>query len=103
MLLHMTGLDRVNEVNRYHFATDEGTVDYDDLVAMVEAGLARGPSKWSEELGGLSFFHVTPAGVEAAVKAKAEADVVKVKKKVVKAKKGVAKKEKKAKKKGAEG
>lgn len=43
ILLHMTGLDRSKEPYRTHFATDEHGSDWDDLQALVVAGLVRPP------------------------------------------------------------
>ncbi|MHB2015354.1 MAG: hypothetical protein ACYCW6_00240 [Candidatus Xenobia bacterium] len=62
ILLHALGADSENPGFRNHFVADPGGPDWEDLMALVEAGLMRQRSYPLNEVGRSYCFHVTSAG-----------------------------------------
>lgn len=61
ILRHSLGLTRGKEMFRNHFVTGEGSSDYPDCCALVDAGLMT-RHKGNELSGGDDWFIVTDAG-----------------------------------------
>lgn len=63
ILQHSLGVDQCGQGEQYrnHFATDPGSTDHPDCMALVAAGLMalRGAPPW---MGGMDCFQVTDAG-----------------------------------------
>lgn len=65
ILRHSLGLTRGTEMFRNHFVTGEGSSDYPDCCALVDAGLMT-RRKGNELSGGDDWFIVTDAGKQIA-------------------------------------
>lgn len=66
ILRHALGLTRGDETYRNHFVTGEGSDNYDDCCALVDAGLMT-RFKGNELTGGGDLFVATASGMEAAL------------------------------------